>query len=107
MVKSATVTIKSLSLICWCCFFIVLGENGVSIVSMANHKAVLAHISTKLVGARKMERVKDETNFHHYHSPFSKKEPIITRNISASNTMLFLFYYSSATPRKNAKKMHS
>ena len=54
-----------------------------------------------------MERVKDETNFHYYHSPFSKKELIITNNISASNTMLFLFHYSSAAPRKNAKKMHS
>ena len=88
-------------------FFNVLDENGVSIVSMANHKVVLAHNSTKLVGARKRERGKDETNFRHYYSPFSKKEPIITNNISASNTMLFLFNYSSLTPRKYAKKMHS
>ena len=88
-------------------FFNVLDENGVSIVSMANHKTVLAHNSTKLVGARKRERGKDETNFRHYHSPFSKKEPIITNNISASNTMLFLFHYSSSTPWKNAKKMQS
>ena len=98
---------KSFSSLLALLFFNVLDENGVSIVSMANHKAILADNSTKLIGARKRERGKDKTNFRHYHSPFSKKEPIITNNISASNTMLFLFHYSSATLTKNAKKMHS
>ena len=76
---------------------------------MANHKAILAHYSTKLVGARERERGKCSlrgrrskgkgkgirARDHARGRREEGNEPILTNNISAGNTILsvplFLF----------------